>query len=732
MRLATRVAMIMAAALAISGVASTQAVGPAISGVATTNTSWWRLALAAPAISPDFALLSKHVCKREPIYMYERFWPYFPTDCVRKVDRPDSGLDGLGHVGHRIVGLIADRHGPGPAPHYFQEYVGEGAAYLRDVDGLGDGFAPSLYCHERDWLHAHGNPSQDEIAARWPAGDALFRGHFECFLTPPLDEWFGFDAFPPATDAARKRRAAAEAYAAVDRDALVDCGAADGELRVVVHVRLGDLLHPNLSVNASAEVSLLEMRVAGARLRNALRVVAALRARLPARRVRALILSDSPPETVAATLEGLDVRIHVGGARRDDASRLVDGRTAGLENDFDVSFHGAGHPLVALHCMATADLLLGPEHCGTPWAPRRILAMGADHAEKNPGRCSNMVQFACALSARGACRGLPATPLDATAVDAGIDTFLGSGAQAQVSCPNKKTKCDREADCVWKAPCYEKKCCQPLARPERPSGLGPRYDTRPANVSETSIIFIKIPKCSSSTAGGVARRVASRHGHVGFASQHNGGYRKGTTTSPAVYANHESLVKWIHEFQHGGTAGTWRAFLWTVVREPLARSVSQFFHFEVTRDEKDRSDEKVIARVRRYLKSEKNVLWWNVRTDGASEPRPGDVDELLDAYDLVGTTELFDETMVLLATRLGVPLGDVLSIARRPREWAEKTGFEARVAADYALWRNASARARARRPAAGTRARRVPPGSSGAVADPCARRTSELRKDQCL
>ncbi|KAH8054889.1 hypothetical protein JL720_14412 [Aureococcus anophagefferens] len=53
----------------------------------------------------------------------------------------------------------------------------------------------------------------DEIAARWPAGDALFRGHFECFLTPPLDEWFGFDAFPPATDAARKRRAAAEAYA---------------------------------------------------------------------------------------------------------------------------------------------------------------------------------------------------------------------------------------------------------------------------------------------------------------------------------------------------------------------------------------------------------------------------------------------------------------------------------------------------------------------------------------
>ena len=33
-----------------------------------SNTSWWRLALAAPAISPDFALVSKHVCERGSIY----------------------------------------------------------------------------------------------------------------------------------------------------------------------------------------------------------------------------------------------------------------------------------------------------------------------------------------------------------------------------------------------------------------------------------------------------------------------------------------------------------------------------------------------------------------------------------------------------------------------------------------------------------------------------------------
>ena len=486
MRGATRV-MIMAAALAISGVETTKAAAPAISGVATMNMSWWRLALAAPVISPDFTLVSKHVCERGSTFAHSEIKNYFPSDCSERLNsleqfhqiytkKLNCEPSGLGHVGVCVVEMIADRRSPGPGARYFQQYVGYSGVYLRGVDGLGDGFAPSLYCHERDWLNAHlfatsncrrrhskqdctanatcswheekercmeGKKKQKlgrEVLRVYPTGDALFRDHFECFVAPPFDEWFGFDALPPADDPAWERRAVAETYAAVDRDAFVDCGAADGELRVVVHVRLGDLIHPDLSVNASATaVTSISMRSQGGQLQNALRVVAGLRARLPERRVRALILSDSPAETVAATLEGLDVGIRVGGARRDGASHLVDGRTVGLENDFDVSFHGAGHPLVALHCMAAADLLLGPEKCGRPWAPRRILSMAANHAENNPGRCSNMVNFACDLSAQGACRGLPVEPLDATAVDAGVDALLGSGALVSGDVSKKKS-----------------------------------------------------------------------------------------------------------------------------------------------------------------------------------------------------------------------------------------------------------------------------------------------------
>ena len=39
-----------------------------------------------------------------------------------------------------------------------------------------------------------------------------------------------------------------------------------------------------------------------------------------------------------------------------------------------------------------------------------------------------MVNFARELSLRGVYRGLPVEPLDATAVDAGVEALLGSGA----------------------------------------------------------------------------------------------------------------------------------------------------------------------------------------------------------------------------------------------------------------------------------------------------------------
>ena len=423
-----------------------------------SNTSWWRLALAAPAIVPEFALVSRHVCDMPArddvrrvnpcLNLLAAELPLFPAACRRrgadvfwggrKRER-DKGIDGLGHFGRAIAEAIAARRGERLPPRFFGESASVFGVYLRDVAGLGDGFNPSLYCHQRGTVKQDFEATHEEgcvegadafrayLAARYPTGDALFRDHFECYASPPFDAWFGFDALPPAGDAAWDRRAVAETYASLDRGAFAGgCGAAAGDVRLVIHARLGDLL----ATAGPAE---------GRRLRNALVVAATLAARLRGR-VHVLVLSDSPAAAVAGVLEG-DVRVELGDARSDGVSHLVDGRTVGLENDVELTFLGAGNPLVAIHCMATADVLLGPEACGEPWAPRRRLGRKrwkgasaklaqnrADFAGVSDERCSSVVAFARQLAAGDAAfRGLPAAPLNATSVDAGLDAFLARG-----------------------------------------------------------------------------------------------------------------------------------------------------------------------------------------------------------------------------------------------------------------------------------------------------------------
>ncbi|KAH8061163.1 hypothetical protein JL722_4464 [Aureococcus anophagefferens] len=160
-------------------------------------------------------------------------------------------------------------------------------------------------------------------------------------------------------------------------------------------------------------------------------IVAALEKRPEFRALPRFFGHDSPAAAVAGVLEG-DVRVELGDARSDGVSHLVDGRTVGLEHDVELTFLGAGNPLVAIHCMATADVLLGPEACGEPWAPRRRLGRKrwkgasaklaqnrADFAGVSDERCSSVVAFARQLAAQGAAfRGLPAAPLNATSVDA--------------------------------------------------------------------------------------------------------------------------------------------------------------------------------------------------------------------------------------------------------------------------------------------------------------------------
>ncbi|KAK7253844.1 hypothetical protein SO694_00002768 [Aureococcus anophagefferens] len=220
------------------------------------NTSWWRYALAAPAVVPDFSVIRAHVCgmparvdkhNLSPCQtLLSGNWTYFPEACRERGEASATspefgkGIDGVGHFGQFIVEGIRERRARA-ALSRSSANPRSAAARTVGVGGLGDGFDPSLYCHERDH-----RPRSEHFASLYPTGAALFRDHFECYLAPPLDAWFGFDALPPAGAGAWDRGdAVAETYAAPSaaRRPRRVRRAAPGAVRLVIHLRLGDILH---------------------------------------------------------------------------------------------------------------------------------------------------------------------------------------------------------------------------------------------------------------------------------------------------------------------------------------------------------------------------------------------------------------------------------------------------------------------------------------------------------
>ena len=213
-----------------------------------------------------------------------------------------------------------------------------------------------------DLLEAPSATVAREVTAAYPDLESLFRDHYECFLVPPLDEWFGFgDLVRTYADAGAKigspREAVAAHYAAIDHGRF-SCGrqgAGPLAIHAALHVRLGD----TVEMNMTRGLALITW--------NSIRVAHALQRIMPNRDVRLLILTDSPPEKLQDYFEtkasGIDVVIE----RFDERKRIS--ATIG-KDDFAVDAE-----VVSPACKCLGDPLeshsVGSSHAA--WANRRGL-----------------------------------------------------------------------------------------------------------------------------------------------------------------------------------------------------------------------------------------------------------------------------------------------------------------------------------------------------------------------
>ena len=156
------------------------------------------------------------------------------------------------------------------------------------------------------------------------------------------------------------------------------------------------------------------------------------------------------------------------------------------------------------------------------------------------------------------------------------------------------------------------------------------------------LVYIKVPKCASSTTGGVVRRIAA---HNQLSGVHTTSWAE---PEPGIWANHAPLThKWglLGQLQQ-------RALLLTMVRLPATRCLSGYYHFGETRGGASNEARAKVA----ALKGCKNFIFNYITPPGTWSAR-----QLVeDVYSFIGVVERYDESMVLLASLLRVPLSHVL------------------------------------------------------------------------
>jgi hypothetical protein len=204
------------------------------------------------------------------------------------------------------------------------------------------------------------------------------------------------------------------------------------------------------------------------------------------------------------------------------------------------------------------------------------------------------------------------------------------------------------------------------------------------NYTCAGIIYVKNFKAASSTAAGIALRIAYRH-------------------HPRQQQDQQQDHAWV-KFSHVrgfkyAQRDPERSILFSSLRDPAARAISRIFYTSITQKGERPTDENLLQKLRwnhrqygavshqgggyqvRYcsMHQELNTSWAPDQPDQVVNPAQVErnVDEILRAYDFIMVAERMDESVVALALLLGLDLGDVLVMDVKQNTRTGTTGHAA-------------------------------------------------------
>jgi hypothetical protein len=165
-------------------------------------------------------------------------------------------------------------------------------------------------------------------------------------------------------------------------------------------------------------------------------------------------------------------------------------------------------------------------------------------------------------------------------------------------------------------------------------------------------LYVKARKASSSTLAGVAIRVARRIAKT----------RKMDMCKTRF--NHPMASKLAY-----GKRNRQESFLWSVIREPSRRFMSEFFHFGFSRNFLQPTDENIQKYMRQTTPPIDNyyLRWLSVNEpfDAARHKPEAAVRDIIQEYDFLGVSERLDESLVALQMILNLTTSDILYLSAK-------------------------------------------------------------------
>jgi hypothetical protein len=215
------------------------------------------------------------------------------------------------------------------------------------------------------------------------------------------------------------------------------------------------------------------------------------------------------------------------------------------------------------------------------------------------------------------------------------------------------------SDSLFALKTQNKTAVNELARPfskwKRPFPCFPAeqdWNTIPAlrRPLKKGFMYFKARKAGSSTIAGITLRIAQS-----MAAQTP---NINTTICNARFGHPPA---WYNEYFKRDKLNS---FLWTIIREPTKRHVSEFFHFRVSRDKWEPTDFNMKWHFQESANDIDNYYLYFMKTDRAFDREKDNIHDavqsIMKEYNFIGILERLDESLVVLQMLLSLKTSDIL------------------------------------------------------------------------